>query len=431
MQLPTAFAHLLEEAIFGEACQVRNEAEARGSNQGASSHLNHLLAEMHEPWWQSLGRNLDDMFFPRKLPPLELTSRPVQVELLEVDQPLWRSLAGGLRQLFAAEKQAPLELTSRPIAVKSLAEIERPWWQSLGGNLRDLMFPEKLPPLQLTAKPVAVREIWGDYNYRNRGLAGTILVHAAMLAGLGAISFLGAKVVKQAQPQATVSLVAPEVSAYLPLSPKANDKIGGGGGGGDRDKLQAPKGKLPRAAMEQFTPPAVVIRNETPKLPMEPTVVVPPEVKLPSVNLPNYGDPLTKVVGPLSNGTGSGGGIGSGSGGGIGSGDGPGFGPGSGGGTGGGVFQVGGGVSAPHPLYTPDPEYSEEARKAKHQGTVVLWLVVGPDGRAHDVRVKRSLGLGLDERAMAAVSQWKFDPARKNGVPVAVRINVEVDFKLY
>jgi TonB family protein len=410
---------------------VTDQTEARGSKQGASSHLNALLVELREPWWQSLGRNLDDVFFPQKLPPLELTSRPVPVEELEIDQPLWRSLAGGLRQLLVGEKQPPLELTARPVAVKSLGEIEHPWWYSLASNLRDLLFPEKLPPLQLTAKPVAVKDIWGDYNYRKRGLAGTLLVHAAMLAALGAVSFLGARAAKQAQPRATVSLVSPDVSVYLPLSAKANDTIGGGGGGGDRDKLQAPKGKLPKASMQQFTPPAVVIRNENPKLPMEPTVVVPPEVPLPSVNLPNYGDPLSKVAGTLSNGTGSGGGIGSGSGGGIGSGDGPGFGPGSGGGTGGGVFQVGGGVSAPRPLYTPDPEYSEEARKAKHQGTVVLWLVVGPDGRAHDVRIRRSLGLGLDERAIAAVSQWKFEPARKNGVPVAVRINVEVDFKLY
>ncbi|HXE90602.1 MAG TPA: energy transducer TonB [Terriglobales bacterium] len=410
---------------------MNEAAGSRGSNLGASRHLNTLLAELREPWWQSLGRNLDDLLFPRKLPPLELTSRPVQVAWLEIDQPWWRSLAGGLRDLFIAEKQAPLELTSRPVAVKSLADIERPWWQSLGGNLRDLLFPERLPPLELTAKPVPVKEIWGDYNYRSRGVAGTVVVHVAMLALLGAISFVGARAVKQAQPHATVSLVSPDVSVYLPLSAKAHDTIGGGGGGGDRDKLQAPKGKLPRSAMEQFAPPAVVVRNENPKLPMEPTVVVPPEVPLPNVNLPNYGDPLSKVAGTLSNGTGSGGGIGAGSGGGIGSGDGPGFGPGSGGGTGGGVFTVGGGVSAPRPLYTPDPEYSEEARKAKHQGTVVLWLVVGPDGRAHDVRIKRSLGLGLDERAIAAVSQWKFEPARKNGVPVAVRINVEVDFKLY
>jgi TonB family protein len=228
-----------------------------------------------------------------------------------------------------------------------------------------------------------------------------------------------------------VTLVDPDVSVYLPLSKKSNDTIGGGGGGGDRDKLQAPQGKMPKQAMEQFTPPAVVLRNEDPKLPIEPTVVVPPDVKLPTANLPNLGDPLARLTGPLSNGTGSGGGIGTGSGGGVGSGTGPGYGPGSGGGTGGGVFQIGGGVSAPRAIFTPDPEYSEEARRAKHQGTVVLWLVVGPDGRPRDLRVLRSLGLGLDEKAMEAVRQWKFEPARKSGTPVAVRINVEVEFKLY
>ena len=76
-----------------------------------------------------------------------------------------------------------------------------------------------------------------------------------------------------------VELVAPDISAYIPVSNKKNDTIGGGGGGGDRDKLQAPKGKLPKLAMEQFTPPAVVIRNENPKLAMEPTVVIPPNVE--------------------------------------------------------------------------------------------------------------------------------------------------------
>ena len=84
---------------------------------------------------------------------------------------------------------------------------------------------------------------------------------------------------------------------------------------------------------------------------------------------PNYGDPLGKL-GPPSNGPGSGGGIGSGNGGGVGSGKGGGFGPGEGGGVGGGVFRVGGGVTAPALLYKVEPEYSEEARKAKYQGTV-------------------------------------------------------------
>jgi TonB family protein len=143
------------------------------------------------------------------------------------------------------------------------------------------------------------------------------------------------------------------------------------------------------------------------------------------------GDPLSKIIGPPSNGTGSGGGIGSGSGGGVGSGRGGGVGPGYGGGIGGGAYRVGGGVSAPRTLYAPDPEYSEEARKAKYQGTVILWVVVGANGRVQDVRVQRSLGMGLDERAIESVKQWKFEPARKDGQAVPVQINVEVNFRLY
>ncbi|MGB9104240.1 MAG: energy transducer TonB [Terriglobales bacterium] len=222
--------------------------------------------------------------------------------------------------------------------------------------------------------------------------------------------------------KATVTGVVTDISPYL-LPPSAT-RAGGGGGGGDRDKLAATKGAPPKFAREQFTPPAIVIRNPDPKLPMDPTVVGPPDLKLATGQL---GDPLSNVLGPPSNGTGSGGGIGSGSGGGVGSGRGPGVGP----GWGGGPYRVGGGVSAPKALYAPDPEYSEEARKAKYQGTVVLWVVVGPDGRPRDIRVQRTLGMGLDQKAMEAVRTWKFEPARLNGNPVAVQINVEVNFRLY
>jgi len=230
-----------------------------------------------------------------------------------------------------------------------------------------------------------------------------------------------------------VSLINPDLSEILPISTKKNDTIAGGGGGGDRDKLVAPKAKLPKQSMEQITPPAMVIRNEHPKLTVEPTVVVPPQVKLNmAANMPNLGDPMSKVPsGPPSNGTGSGAGIGSGSGGGVGVGEGPGVGQGRGGGIGGGVFRVGGGVSAPRALNTPDPDYSEEARKAKYQGTVVLWLVVDPGGRPRDVKVARSLGMGLDQKAIEAVRKWTFEPAMKDGKPVAVQINVEVNFRLY
>jgi TonB family protein len=98
---------------------------------------------------------------------------------------------------------------------------------------------------------------------------------------------------------------------------------------------------------------------------------------------------------------------------------------------GGGVYKVGGGVAAPRVLYAPDPEFSEEARKAKYQGTVVLWLIVGRDGLTHDIRLQRTLGMGLDEKAVEAIRRWRFEPARKDGVPVAVQINVEVNFRLY
>lgn len=305
-------------------------------------------------------------------------------------------------------------------------------WASLKENVRAALFPEKLPPLELTSRPVKVRDIWGEYNYKKESAGVSLVVHVAMVAGLIAISIMGANAVKNAQkPHETVELIAPDLTPEIPLSKKKNDSIGGGGGGGDRDKLQAPKGKLPKLAMEQITPPAVVIRNDHPKLPVEPTVVVPPQIKL-AANMPNIGNPLNAIPsGPPSNGTGSGGGIGSGAGGGVGSGSGPGVGPGHGGGIGGGAFRVGNGVSAPRALDTPDPEYSEEARKAKYQGTCVLWLIVGPDGKPRDVKVARALGMGLDEKAIEAVRNWKFEPAMKDGKPVAVQINVEVNFRLY
>lgn len=314
--------------------------------------------------------------------------------------------------------------------LRLLVNVEQSSWTSLINNLRDVLFPEKLPPLKLTSRPVKVRDIWGAQGNQKNAVASSVLLHVGAVVGIVALSLVGKEIVKQAQ-KPTVTLVAPDLSTYIPISNKANDTIGGGGGGGDRDKIQAPKGKLPKTSMEQITPPAVVIRNENPKLAVEPTVVIPPNVRLPQVNMPTMGDPLAKIAGPPSNGTGSGGGIGSGTGGGVGSGDGPGVGPGKGGGIGGGVFRVGGGVSAPRAIATPDPEYSEEARKAKYQGVVMLWLIVGPDGRPRDMRVARSLGMGLDQKALEAVRQWRFEPAMKDGKPVAVQINVEVNFRLY
>lgn len=94
-------------------------------------------------------------------------------------------------------------------------------------------------------------------------------------------------------------------------------------------------------------------------------------------------------------------------------------------------FKVGGGVSPPRLVTQPDPEYSEEARKAKYQGTVVLFMIVNASGAPTKLQIVRPVGLGLDEKAVAAVSTWKFTPAQKDGEPVPVAINVEVSFRLY
>jgi protein TonB len=309
-------------------------------------------------------------------------------------------------------------------------EWEQPLWKSLFQNVDDFFFPKKQAPLVLTSKPVPVQDIWGFYDYKRDGALGSTLLHILVVAVIIGGTILGRRVVQQiTKKQEVVTLIAPD---DIPPLPPSKTVAGGGGGGGDRDKFQAPKGKLPKLSMEQITPPMVVVRNPNPKLAVDPSVVIPPEIKLAATNLPNLGDPMSHLpAGIPSNGTGSGGGIGSGSGGGVGSGEGPGVGPGRGGGIGGGVFRVGGGVSAPKALFAPDPEYSEEARKAKYQGTCVLWLVVGPDGRPRDIHIARSLGLGLDEKAIEAVKNWKFEPAMKDGKPVAVQINVEVDFRLY
>ena len=88
-------------------------------------------------------------------------------------------------------------------------------------------------------------------------------------------------------------------------------------------------------------------------------------------------------------------------------------------------------MSAPQVLFQPEPEFSEEARKAKAAGNVLVYLQVDENGRPQHVRVLRGIGMGLDEKAVAAVRQYRFKPAMKNGRPVAVEMNVDVTFQIF
>ncbi len=308
--------------------------------------------------------------------------------------------------------------------------FEEPLWKSLPRQLDEFFFPKKLPPLKLESKPEPVKDIWGFYNYKRDGLLGSTGVHVLLAAIIVGVTLWAHRVVA-AKPavKATVVLVDPN---DIPALKPGKTISGGGGGGGDRDVLKASAGRLPKFSLTQITPPAAVLRNENPKLAVEPTIVIPPEVKLVASNtMPNLGDPMSHLTLP-SNGTGSGAGIGTGSGGGVGKGTGPGYGAGEGGGTGGGLYHRGEGASDPAIISQVDPEFSEEARKAKFQGLCVLSIVVEPDGTPSNIRVSSSLGMGLDEKAIEAVKKWRFRPSMKDGHPVRYGpVEVDVDFHLY
>ena len=249
-----------------------------------------------------------------------------------------------------------------------------------------------------------------------------------VIAGLVIYLGINVKVVIPAVKKVTgvdITLYAPPPPPkILPVAPAQ----GGGGGGGAHQVVEPTRGKPP---IVRKMPPILapqILRIDRPKLPAEPTV----QVKMPdSTKLPNLGLPESPQIALASQGRGGGSGFGSGLGGGIGSGRGIGNGPGSGGGYGGGVMSVGGGVSAPAVLHSVDPEFTSEARAANFQGSVSIQLIVDSQGNPQNVHVIRHLGMGLDEKAIEAVREYRFKPAMYDGHPVAVQLVIEVAFHLH
>jgi periplasmic protein TonB len=283
---------------------------------------------------------------------------------------------------------------------------------------RRLLATRREPPVpSFRSLAVATQSIWMSL--------WSIAAHVSAFA-LVALLLLHTKTL--VKPHTTLTQI--DVKPFLPITTPAKESAGGGGGGGAHDPLPVPQGRLPRIAEQPIVPPILAV-NEQPKLQQEPAILLPKDIKVPDNDMPNLGDPRTNVVGMAANGSGEMGGMGAGSRGGIGPGDGNGYGPGNNGGYGGGVYQVGGGVSAPELVFAPDPEFSDEARRAKFQGACVVALVVDAKGNAQQVRVIRHLGMGLDQKAVDAVKQYKFKPAKLHGKPVPVEANIEVTFRIY
>ncbi|HZB88537.1 MAG TPA: energy transducer TonB [Terracidiphilus sp.] len=304
---------------------------------------------------------------------------------------------------------------------------EKPVWTTLYESIRDVFFPVKLPPLQLTSTPIPVPDRMAvKANPWAIGISSSVNIAIVLIA-----IWLGLRLVNNiVKPPVTATNI--DVGAFDLKAPKAGISAGGGGGGGAHDIVDPIKGKLPPRMKDPITPPMVPILDH-PKLAVPAAINVQQNIQLPdNPNLPNFGVTKSANVQLASNGQGGGAGIGTGNGGGIGSGNGNGYGPGTGGNAGGGLYQVGGGVSNPVPVFTPDPEFSDEARRAKYQGLCLISLIVDVHGNVQDPRVIRALGMGLDEKALEAVAKYKFKPAMKDGkTPVPVRVTVEINFRLY
>ncbi len=304
--------------------------------------------------------------------------------------------------------------------------IEEPIWKTLWASMQDVLFPKRLPPLLLTSKAIAVRDPLAVKRDPTSS-AVSFVIHAVVLS---LILLFAIDQWHQRSVQRKMAVVPVDVTPYIPPM-QMQQSMGGGGGGGNHEIVEASKGKLPKMVKQQIAPPQL-LRLDHPKLPVEEQVQMPQPIKLPdNPNMPNIGVPQSPQVALASQGSGAGSGFGSGSGGGIGSGNGGGIGPGSGGGYGGGLYHPGGGVSNPVLVYAPDPEFSDEARRAKYQGVCVVGLIVDAQGNPQRVHIVRPLGMGLDEKALEAVRQYKFKPAIYQGHPVPVEIDIEVNFRIY
>lgn len=278
-------------------------------------------------------------------------------------------------------------------------------------------------PLHLSDRPVELR--FGFEHRQSRlGVGASVAAHIT----LGLITIL----VLRFAPQ-------PSAAEFVPDSPLTNlvwlavEGPGGGGGGGGNKMPEPPKpAELPgkeKISVPVEKKPEPVPEPPKPEPPAEQLVIPAQTMASAQMTLPGAITPA-----PVSDslGAGTGGGAGTGSGQGIGSGQGSGLGPGYGGGTGGGAYRPGAGIQLPRVLREVKPAYTADAMRAKVQGSVWLECIVLPDGSVGEVKVTRSLDpiFGLDQEAIKAAKQWKFQPGMRQGEPVPVIITIELTFTL-
>jgi len=280
-----------------------------------------------------------------------------------------------------------------------------------------------------------------QYHLRNRRIEFGALVFLAYILIVPLVIFITSQLNRQ-PPEAEENVVFINSPIYIPF--EGDGREGGGGGGGGRNEMETPaSGRMPEPAPSQMIAPDP--ENPQPLVPAD-DLLAQVRVEMP-IDIPqDMSLPIGDVFAPPNNSTsagpGSGGGIGTGRGTGVGSGTGAGVGPGSGGGMGGGSgggigsgvgpYVMGSGVKEPVVLRQPLPPYTEEARKMRAEGIVVLQAIVRKDGSVDSFKVIRGLGYGLDESAIRTIaSKWRFQPGMYKGKPVDVLVDIEVAFSIY
>jgi protein TonB len=297
-------------------------------------------------------------------------------------------------------------------------------WPQMGSHPVDGYSSNRLAPMNGSGRPIFAVDPFSFKRDRTSSAISAV-VHVIAISLLLMLA-LKAHTIVTPQPLTVVMPIDFKVTAPPMILPVAK-AMGGGGGGGAHEVVEASKGRMPVVAKIQITPPQI-IRIDRPKLAIEPTELV----KMPdNSSLPSLGVTQSQQIALASQGKGGGSGFGQGIGGGIGAGRGIGAGPGSGGGYGGGLMSVGGGVSAPQLIHSVEPEFTDDARRANYQGSVSIKLIVDSQGNPQDVRLASHLGMGLEEKAIEAVRQYKFRAAMYQGHPVSVQIIMDVDFHLH
>jgi len=266
----------------------------------------------------------------------------------------------------------------------------KPFWRDFLDQIKDRFSPNRVPELVLESKPIPVKDIWAKPETKRSLLSVTLFE----LAVVGILCLPFWRPVRKALQETIITpIFVPAQPA--PIMPKMLRLSGGGG------PVHTVAPKLVQQKVQAMSAPTALM----------PLADV--------LNSPSFG-----AIGPISGPPGAGGGSGGGPGGNGSGGEGGNC---IGANCGGGV-----GITQPIPIYDPDPEYSDAARKAKFQGTCTVQVVIGADGTVSHPTVVEPLGLGLDQKAIEAVLKWRFRPARdKDGRPVAVTANIEVNFRLY